>query len=126
MWYSSYDIRLKILQFEAYTYLIDTQLASKLYLLTSLLYSISSVAALIAGFDVVVLVELNYQADVPEWLLALLCATNALTVCLMTLAFVTCTLMLVGTLKAFDIHNMRQPFAQFWINQCKCVGIFPA
>ena len=46
--------------------------------------------------------------------------SSALTVCLMSLSFVLCTLMLVGILKAFDINsNRRQTFREFWILRCE-------
>lgn len=69
------------------------------------LKNIASVAALIAGFSVVVLVEMNFSETTPEWLLTLYAATSATTVCLMTYAFVTCTLILVGTLKKFEVNQ---------------------
>ena len=69
------------------------------------LKNISNIAALIGGFSLVVLIELNYQQNVPEWLVALYAATSAITVCLMTYALVTCTLILVGTLKKFEVFT---------------------
>jgi hypothetical protein len=84
------------------------------------LRSISSLAALIAGFDIVVLVELQFPPEVPDALLTLLVVTTSLTVCLMCLSFVTCTLMLVGILKAHDLNNLALPFAEFW--RTRCVG----
>ena len=86
---------------------------------TTQLKAISSLAALVAGFDIVVLVELSIPDDIPEVLLVLMGSTTALTVCLMTLAFVTSTLMMVGILKAFDVHNVKQPFREFWIMRCE-------
>lgn len=84
------------------------------------LRSISSLAALIAGFDIIVLIELDIPQGTPEYLLALLGCSTALTVCLMSLAFVTCTLMLVGILKAFEMnHNRQQKFRDFWILRCE-------
>jgi len=83
------------------------------------LKAISSLAALVAGFDIVVLVELSVPDHIPEVLLVFMAATTALTVCLMTLAFVTSTLMMVGILKAFDVHNVKQPFREFWIMRCE-------
>mmetsp|Transcript_7645 Transcript_7645/g.8780 ORF Transcript_7645/g.8780 Transcript_7645/m.8780 type:complete len:264 (-) Transcript_7645:1606-2397(-) len=87
---------------------------------TEQLRSISSLAALVAGFDVVVLIELDIPAGVPEPLLIFLGITSALTVVLMSLSFVLCTLMLVGILKAFDINSSRrQTFRDFWILRCE-------
>ena len=106
------------------------------------LRAISQLAALIAGFDIVVLIgkddegcdvlfwqgwlnegfsaELDIPANVPETLLVALGISSALTVCLMSLSFVLCTLMLVGILKAFDINShRRQTFREFWILRCE-------
>mmetsp|Transcript_21616 Transcript_21616/g.27635 ORF Transcript_21616/g.27635 Transcript_21616/m.27635 type:complete len:283 (-) Transcript_21616:255-1103(-) len=99
---------------------------------TEQLRSISSLAALVAGFDVVVLIELDIPNGTPEVLLAFLGLTSALTVVLMSLSFVLCTLMLVGILKAFDINSSRrQTFRDFWILRCendwrKAFGYFTA
>ena len=68
------------------------------------LRNISSVSALIAGFSIVVLVQMNINLDIPEWILTLLATSCAITVCLMTYAYVTCTLILVGTLKKFEVN----------------------
>jgi len=83
------------------------------------LRSIANLSALIAGFDIVVLIELNIPEGVPEILVALFAVTSALTVCLMTLSFVTCTLMLVGLLKAFNLEQVNMPFKQFWVLKCE-------
>eukprot|EP00516_Mucochytrium_quahogii_P004873 CAMPEP_0203749906 /NCGR_PEP_ID=MMETSP0098-20131031/4273_1 /ASSEMBLY_ACC=CAM_ASM_000208 /TAXON_ID=96639 /ORGANISM=" , Strain NY0313808BC1" /LENGTH=121 /DNA_ID=CAMNT_0050639025 /DNA_START=1203 /DNA_END=1565 /DNA_ORIENTATION=- len=78
------------------------------------LRSIANLAALIAGFVIVVLIELNVPDAVPEAVVALFCLSTAITVCIMSLSFVTCTLMLVGVLKAFDLERAKMPFRQFW------------
>jgi len=83
------------------------------------LRSIANLAALIAGFDVVVLIELQIPPNVPEVLVALFAVTTAITVCIMSLSFVTCTLMLVGVLKAFDLEHAKMPFRQFWVLKCE-------
>lgn len=72
------------------------------------LESISSVAALIGGFEVVALVDLQFPDDVPEWLVSLYAASAAVTVCLMTFAYLSTTLMLVGTLKKFETNELNQ------------------
>jgi hypothetical protein len=66
------------------------------------LRSLSSVAAIIAGFALTVLVQISYPSNVPEWLLSLLSLSTASTVCLMTYSALVCTLMLVATLKRFE------------------------
>lgn len=72
------------------------------------LRSVSNAAALIAGFSVVVLINVN-QSDaryrIEEWFYTLFAFTAALTVCLMTYTFLTCTLMLVAVLKKFEAKN---------------------
>lgn len=83
------------------------------------LRSIANLAALIAGFEVVVLIELDVPSNAPQWLVALFAMTTATTVCIMSLSFVTCTLMLVGVLKAFDLERANMPFRQFWVLKCE-------
>jgi hypothetical protein len=69
------------------------------------LKNIANIAALIAGFSVVVLIEMNLTVDVPDWLLSIYAGFSALTCCLMTYAYVTCTLILVATLKKFEVSS---------------------
>lgn len=100
------------------------------------LKSIITVAALIAGFEVVVLVDLQWEAPVPEWLLALYTATSALTVCLMTYSYVVCSLVMVAIIKRFEgsvdafftlqgsalnsaLALERTRFEVFWENTCE-------
>ncbi|GBG25720.1 Calcium release-activated calcium channel protein 1 [Hondaea fermentalgiana] len=84
------------------------------------LRSIANLAALIAGFSVVVLIELNIPSnDVPAVLIGLWALSTAITVCIMSLSFVICTLMLVGVLKAFDLERAKMPFQQFWVLRCE-------
>lgn len=66
------------------------------------LKSIISVAALIAGFEVVVMVDLNLPDQPPEWLVALYACSAAMTVCLMSFSYVLCSLVLVGSIKRFE------------------------
>mmetsp|Transcript_7520 Transcript_7520/g.13799 ORF Transcript_7520/g.13799 Transcript_7520/m.13799 type:complete len:224 (+) Transcript_7520:55-726(+) len=83
------------------------------------LRSIANLAALIAGFEVVVLIELQPHEDAPRELVALFGTVTAFTVCLMCLSFLMCTLMLVGVLKAFDLERAKMPFRQFWVLKCE-------
>lgn len=71
------------------------------------LRSLANVAALIAGFEVVVLVELQLPSDhaVSEALLALWVFFTSLTVCLMMYSVITCTLIMVAILKRFEINQ---------------------
>jgi calcium release-activated calcium channel protein 1 len=92
------------------------------------LRSIANIAALIGGFDMVVLVELNIPPNTPEVLLAFWVLSCSLTICCMTYSFVTTTLMLVGTIKKFEINNTsnqddvvghKTRFILFWENSCQ-------
>lgn len=100
------------------------------------LRSIANIAALIGGFDMVVLVELNIPPSTPEVLLAFWVLSCSLTICFMTYSFVTTTLMLVGTIKKFEINNAgnnsndgnfaqedvvghKTRFILFWENSCQ-------
>jgi len=81
------------------------------------LRSIASTAALIAGFSVVVLNELNFTVtSFPVPLLAVYAGTTAITVCLMTYSYLTSTLILVSLLKWVDDANrkeMKQAVSKF-------------
>mmetsp|Transcript_16828 Transcript_16828/g.32833 ORF Transcript_16828/g.32833 Transcript_16828/m.32833 type:complete len:251 (+) Transcript_16828:210-962(+) len=83
------------------------------------LRSTASLAALLAGFSMSILVEINIPDDVSTVVLALWGFCTALTVCIMSMSFVICTLMLVGVLKAFDLERVKMPFQQFWVLRCE-------
>jgi len=72
------------------------------------LKNIASISSLIAGFSVIVLINISIDlVDSPEWIISIFAATSAFTTCFMTYAFVMCTLILVGTLKKFEQHNSK-------------------
>jgi hypothetical protein len=96
------------------------------------LRSIANLAALIAGFSLISLIEIqtagpgNYQPvenplgpNVPDGLIVAFTLCGGLVISLMAYSFVTCTLMLVGVLKAFDLQRASMPFPQFWITRCE-------
>eukprot|EP00941_MAST-03F_sp_MAST-3F-sp1_P002778 g2778.t1 len=84
----------------------------------SQLSAVSQLSALVAGFSMVVLVELNYAVDCPDLLLALYGLFSACTVCLNVVSMVSCVLMLVGVLK-YDCVRRRQPFRTYWALHCE-------
>lgn len=83
------------------------------------LKAISSLSALIAGFAVVALVELEFEPeDNPETLIALYAVSTAITVALMTNAMVTCSLMLAAILKNGKLYVSSEEETEFMI-RCK-------
>lgn len=85
---------------------------------TRQLSAVSQLAALVAGFSMVVLVELNYADDCPELLLAFYGFFASLTVCLNVVSMISCVMMLVGVLK-YDCVRRRQPFRTYWSLHCE-------
>ncbi len=83
------------------------------------LRSIANLAALIAGFDIVVLIELSIPDNAPQVLVAFFAGLTLITVISMCISFITCTLMLVGVLKAFDLQRAKMPFRKFWLLKCE-------
>lgn len=83
------------------------------------LKAISSLSALIAGFAVVALVELEFEPeDNPEVLIALYAVSTSITVALMTNAMVTCTVMLAAILKNGKLYVSSEEETEFMI-RCK-------
>lgn len=85
---------------------------------TQQLAAVSQLSALVAGFSMVVLVELNYAPDCPDILLAFYGLFATTTVCLNVVSMVSCVLMLVGVLK-YDCVRRRQPFRTYWSLHCE-------
>jgi len=88
------------------------------------LRAVSANGTLIGGFSLVVLAEMSIDPfNTAEWLLTLYTATSAITVCLMSYSFMTCTLISVGLLKKFEFESFedidRAPFDIFWETTCK-------
>ena len=78
------------------------------------LKSISNLSALIAGFAVVALVELDFNRDdVSEWLIALYAGSTALVVGLMLNAMVLCTFILSSILKRGKSYVSEDEEAEF-------------
>ena len=90
------------------------------------LSSISSLAALVAGFNVVALVELNVESS-NLVLVTFQALFTALTVSLMTLSFLKTTYISLGILKASESayavdptdSSTSQSFDAFWKLQCE-------
>jgi calcium release-activated calcium channel protein 1 len=85
---------------------------------TRQLSAVSQLSALVAGFSMVVLVELNYSPDCPTLLLAFYGLFASATVALNVMAMMSCVLMLVGVLK-YDCVRRRQPFRTYWSLHCE-------
>jgi len=84
---------------------------------TQQLKAIGSLSALIAGFAMVVLVELSVPEDVHPALLICFAVTTGLVVCLMALTMITTSMMLVYILNYRQITD--EPFKRVWQNVCE-------
>ena len=87
------------------------------YILSDLA-NIGTQAALIAGFAMVVMVEIALPDRINFLLLVLYGATSASVVGLMLLAMLNCTMMLIAILK-YDCVNRPIPYDQFWQTRCE-------
>lgn len=83
-----------------------------------MLRAVSHLSALIAGFAMVVMVEIALPDRINFLLLVLYGATSASVVGLMLLAMLNCTMMLIAILK-YDCVNRPIPYDQFWQTRCE-------
>lgn len=84
---------------------------------TQQLKAISSLSALVAGFAMVVLVELTVPEDTNPILLIIFSIATGLVVCLMTICMISTSMMLVYILNYRQITD--QPFKRVWQNVCE-------
>ena len=82
------------------------------------LKAISHLSALIAGFAMITLVEIQIDDDLDGWLTAIFGGTTAVVIGCMLLAMLNSTLMLVAILK-YDCVKREVPFADFWRLRCE-------
>mmetsp|Transcript_78423 Transcript_78423/g.156878 ORF Transcript_78423/g.156878 Transcript_78423/m.156878 type:complete len:245 (-) Transcript_78423:171-905(-) len=82
------------------------------------LKAISHLSALIAGFAMVVMVEIALPPNLHIVQITLFGATSAGVVGLMLLAMLNCTMMLLAILK-YDCVNRNPPFEEFWRVRCE-------
>ena len=75
-------------------------------------------SALIAGFCMVSLVEIQYPNDVSPALLISFSCSGALVVCLMLISMLNATFMLVAVLR-YDTVKRDVPFPRFWRTRCE-------
>ena len=75
-------------------------------------------AALIAGFSMVVMVEIQIPDDIHPALLVIFGCTTALVVAMMLIAMLNCTLMLVAILR-YDCIGREVAFSEFWRKRCE-------
>ena len=75
-------------------------------------------AALIAGFSMVVMVEVTIPEDIHPALLGIFGCTTASVVALMLIATLNCTLMLVAILR-YDCIRREVAFTEFWRKRCE-------
>ena len=82
------------------------------------LKGISHLSALVAGFAMVVLVEIQIDPRISPYLLAIFGLTTSLVVGTMLIAMLNCTLMLVAILR-YNCVTREVPFADFWRMRCE-------
>lgn len=82
------------------------------------LKAVSHQSALIAGFSMVVLVEIQIPADLNSALLVTFGVTTALAISLMLVAMLNATYILVAILR-YDCVRRETPFVDFWRKRCE-------
>lgn len=82
------------------------------------LSAVSHLSALVAGFSMVVLVELVIPEKTNVSVQIMYAVFTALSVCLNVSAMFSCVMMLVGVLK-YDSVKRTQSFAMYWITHCE-------
>jgi len=85
---------------------------------TQQLTAISHLSALVAGFSMVVLVELMIPENTHAVVQILYAVSTALSVCLNIASMFSCVLMLVGVLK-YDSVKRTQGFERYWMTHCE-------
>ena len=83
------------------------------------LKSIANLSALVAGFTIVMFIELSVEETVPDWLVITYAATTSLEVAIMAMVMVQATLLLTCITLISMQHNDKKGFFQFWKNQCE-------
>lgn len=83
------------------------------------LKGISNLSALIAGFTVVMFVELQIPEDISDALIISYGACSALVCCILSLTTVQTTLMLASISNRSQIHETKQDFNRFWVGRCE-------
>lgn len=81
------------------------------------LKSLSHQSALIAGFSMVVIVEIEIPEDLHPVLLVAFGSTTALVVSLMLISMLNATFILVAILR-YDCVRRERSFKQFWTTRC--------
>jgi len=82
------------------------------------LKAIGHLSALIGGFSMVVLAEINIPVDLDPALLTIFGCSAALVVALMLVSMLSCTLILVAILR-YDCVKREVPFQEFWSKRCQ-------
>uniref|UniRef100_A0A7S4NBN3 Uncharacterized protein n=1 Tax=Odontella aurita TaxID=265563 RepID=A0A7S4NBN3_9STRA len=82
------------------------------------LKAVSHQSALIAGFSMVVLVEVQIPSDLHPVLLVMFGCTTAGVVSLMLVSMLNSTFVLVAILR-YDCVRREAPFAEFWRKRCE-------
>ena len=82
------------------------------------LKTIANQSALIAGFCMVIIVEVQIPEDIHSALLISFSCTTALVVSLMLISMLNATFLLVAILR-YDTVQRPIPFQQFWHNRCE-------
>jgi len=82
------------------------------------LKSVAHQAALLAGFCMIILVEIEIPDNIPAPLLIAFTCSGAIVVCLMLIAMLNTTFILVAILR-YDTVERQVDFPRFWANRCE-------
>lgn len=85
---------------------------------TQQLKAISHLSALVAGFAMVVMVEIQLPTNMSTVLLVMFGASTSMVVGLMLVAMINCTFILTAILK-YDCKRRDEPFEDFWRKRCE-------
>ena len=83
------------------------------------LKGISNLSALLAGFTIVMFVELQVPTDCPDALVVAYGACSAVVCCALCLTMVQTTLVLASVSNRSTIFQTKQAFHKFWVNRCE-------
>eukprot|EP00591_Stephanopyxis_turris_P001115 CAMPEP_0195522248 /NCGR_PEP_ID=MMETSP0794_2-20130614/20197_1 /TAXON_ID=515487 /ORGANISM="Stephanopyxis turris, Strain CCMP 815" /LENGTH=201 /DNA_ID=CAMNT_0040651955 /DNA_START=335 /DNA_END=940 /DNA_ORIENTATION=+ len=87
------------------------------------LKTISHQSAFIAGFSMVVMVEISIPSDLNSVLMIIFAVTNSSVVAIMLIAMLNATWTLVAILR-YDCVKREVPFNEFWRKRCESDFIF--
>jgi hypothetical protein len=82
------------------------------------LNTISNHSALMAGFTIVMFVELQLTPNVPSWLVVAYAGVSALVCCLLSLTMIQTMLVLTAVSQRSQMMQNTEEFNKFWVDRC--------